>query len=44
MKSDCVKNWSQEERPRGRLLTGGADKLTEAELPAIILRVGQSAY
>ena len=43
MKSDRIKNWPKEERPRERLLAEGADKLTEAELLAIILRVGDRA-
>jgi DNA repair protein RadC len=44
MKSDRIKNWPKEERPRERLLAKGADKLTEAELLAIILRVGQGTF
>ena len=44
MKSDRIKNWPKEERPRERLLSEGADKLTEAELLAIILRVGQGTF
>jgi DNA repair protein RadC len=44
MKSDRIKNWPKEERPRERLLAEGADKLTEAELLAIILRVGQGTF
>ncbi len=44
MKSDRIKNWPKEERPRERLLAVGADKLTEAELLAIILRVGQGTF
>ena len=44
MKSDRIKNWPKEERPRERLLAEGADKLTEAELLAIILRVGQGSF
>jgi DNA repair protein RadC len=44
MKSDRIKNWPKEERPRERLLAEGADKLTEAELLAIILRVGQGNF
>jgi DNA repair protein RadC len=44
MKSNRIKNWPKEERPRERLLTVGADKLTEAELLAIILRVGQGTF
>ena len=44
MKSDRIKNWPKKERPRERLLAEGADKLTEAELLAIILRVGQGTF
>ncbi len=44
MKSDRIKNWPKAERPRERLLAEGADKLTEAELLAIILRVGQGTF
>jgi len=44
MKSDRIKNWPKEERPRERLLAEGADKLTVAELLAIILRVGQGTF
>ena len=45
MKSDRIKNWPKEERPRERLIAEGrADKLTEAELLAIILRVGQGTF
>jgi DNA repair protein RadC len=44
MKSDRIKNWPKEERPREWLLAEGADKLTEAELLAIILRVGQGTF
>ena len=44
MKSDRIKNGPKEERPRERLLAEGADKLTEAELLAIILRVGQGTF
>jgi hypothetical protein len=44
MKSDRIKNWPKDERPRERLLKEGADKLTEAELLAITLRVGQGTF
>jgi DNA repair protein RadC len=44
MKSDRIKNWPKEERPRERLIAEGADKLTDAELLAIILRVGQGSF
>ncbi|MBN2012417.1 DNA repair protein RadC [candidate division KSB1 bacterium] len=35
-----IKDWPEEERPRERLIKWGADKLTEAELLAIVLRMG----
>lgn len=35
MKSDRIKNWPKEERPRERLRAEGAEKLTDAELLAI---------
>jgi len=35
-----VKNWPKEERPREKLLSGGARQLSNAELLAIILRTG----
>lgn len=38
---DRIRNWPKPERPRERLLAEGAEKLTEADLLAIILRVGQ---
>jgi len=44
MKSNRIKNWPKEERPRERLLAKGADKLTETELLAIILRIGQGSF
>ena len=44
MKSDRIKNWPKRERPRERLLAEGADRLTEAELLAIILRIGQGTF
>jgi len=44
MKSNRIKNWPKEERPRERLIAVGADKLTEAELLAIILRTGQGTF
>lgn len=36
--------WPKTERPRERLLAKGAEELTEAELLAIILRVGQGTF
>jgi DNA repair protein RadC len=35
-----IKDWPEDERPRERLLKWGADKLSDAELLAILLRVG----
>lgn len=35
-----IKDWPEEERPRERLIKWGADKLTDTELLAILLRVG----
>jgi len=35
-----IKNWPETERPRERLLRMGAQALTDAELIAILLRVG----
>lgn len=40
LRSDRIKNWPSGERPRERLLTGGPEQLTDAELLAILLRVG----
>lgn len=40
MKADRIKNWPSGERPRERLLNEGAEQLTDAELLAILLRVG----
>ena len=39
-KSAGIISWPAEERPRERLLSRGAHALTEAELIAILLRVG----
>lgn len=35
-----IKDWPEEERPRERLLKCGADNLSNAQLLAIILRIG----
>jgi DNA repair protein radc len=35
-----IKDWPDDERPREKLLTRGADKLSDAELLAIFLRTG----
>ena len=44
MKSDRIKNWPTKERPRERLLAEGAERLTDADLLAIILRVGRGTF
>ena len=44
MKSDKIKNWPVKERPRERLIAQGAEHLTDAELLAIILRVGRGTF
>lgn len=38
--SFTIKDWPENERPRERLLKWGADKLTDTELLAILIRVG----
>lgn len=38
----AIVNWPEDERPRERLLKFGADKLSDTELLAILLRVGSS--
>ena len=38
-----IKNWPEEERPRERLVDKGPESLTDAQLLAIILRVGDRA-
>jgi DNA repair protein RadC len=40
MKSDRITNWPVDERPRERLLNQGSQHLSDAELLAILLRVG----
>jgi DNA repair protein RadC len=44
MQSDRIKNWPKAERPRERLLTEVPDRLTDADLLAIILRVGLGTF
>src|SRR5437667_2534552 len=39
-RSKGIVSWPQEERPRERLLSRGAQALTDAELVAILIRVG----
>jgi len=36
----AIYNWPEDERPRERLIKFGADKLSDTELLAILLRVG----
>jgi DNA repair protein RadC len=42
--SERIKTWPTKERPRERLLADGAEKLTDADLLAIILRVGLGTF
>lgn len=44
MKSDRIKNWPAAERPRERLIAEGPERLTDAELLAIVLRVGRGTF
>lgn len=38
-----IKDWPEEERPREKLLSRGADALSDAELLALVLRTGDAA-
>ncbi|NLC70613.1 MAG: DNA repair protein RadC [Desulfuromonadaceae bacterium] len=38
-----IKDWPEQDRPREKLLAHGADKLSDAELLAIVLRTGDAA-
>jgi DNA repair protein RadC len=42
--SQRIRNWPTKERPRERLLTEGPERLTDADLLAIILRVGSGTF
>lgn len=44
MKPDRIKNWPRQERPREKLISEGPERLTDAELLAIILRVGRGTF
>lgn len=44
MKPDRIKNWPKQERPRERLIAEGPEQLTDAELLAIVLRVGRGTF
>jgi DNA repair protein RadC len=42
--SDRIRSWPAKERPRERRLDDGPERLTDAELLAIILRVGSGTF
>jgi DNA repair protein RadC len=42
--SERIKDWPTKERPRERLLAEGPERLTDAELLTIILRIGQGTF
>ena len=44
MSSERIRNWPTKERPRERLLAEGPERLTDAGLLAIILRVGLGTF
>ena len=44
MASDRIKSWPTQERPREKLLAMGAETQTDADLLAIILRVGRGTF
>ncbi len=44
MKPDRTRNWPSRERPRERLIAEGPERLTDAELLAIVLRVGRGTF
>ncbi len=44
MSSERIKNWPLKERPRERLLINGPEKMSDAELLAIVLRVGVGTF
>ena len=41
--SQTIKNWPEEDRPRERLVNSGAESLTDTQLLAIILRIGDKS-
>lgn len=43
-RSSRIKSWPARERPRERLVREGPERLTDAELLAIILRVGRGTF
>jgi DNA repair protein RadC len=42
--SERIKSWPTKERPRERLLAEGPERLTDADLLAIILRIGSGTF
>ena len=44
MSSERIKSWPTKERPRERLLAEGPERLTDADLLAIILRIGSGTF
>jgi DNA repair protein RadC len=44
IKPDRIKNWPKRERPRERLIAEGVEHLSDAELLAIVLRVGRGTF
>ncbi len=44
MSSERIRNWPTKERPRERLVAEGPERLTDADLLAIILRVGSGTF
>jgi DNA repair protein RadC len=44
MSAERIKNWPTKERPRERLLAEGPERMTDAELLAIILRIGSGTF
>ncbi|MBW6486187.1 MAG: hypothetical protein K0B01_08585 [Syntrophobacterales bacterium] len=44
MSSERIKSWPTNERPRERLFAEGPERLTDADLLAIILRVGSGTF
>lgn len=44
VRSSRIKSWPVQERPRERLLREGPERLTDAELLSIILRVGRGTF
>ena len=43
-RADRIRDWPAQERPRERLVAEGAERLTDAELLAIVLRVGRGTF